>query len=85
MIKNRQNACLSCLSLICENLFSFFLILVFSIFANALTTLKIPEVSELGLICKTHVCKQINVLLGPTLFISKSCSKEDIYLDTLKS
>ena len=32
--------------------------------------------NELGFICKTHVCKQINVLLRPTLFISKSGLKE---------
>ena len=33
--------------------------------------------NELEFICKTHICKQINVLLGPTSFISKSCSKEE--------
>ena len=33
--------------------------------------------NELEFICKTHVCNQINVLLGPTTFISKSCSREE--------
>ena len=114
--KKRRNACLSCSSMICENIsyifpytyFFFFFLLSLWVAVNSVPFPAVMTVivghpyffqilciyssqsrdsrtftfntwcfNALEFICKTHVCKQINVLLGPTSFISKSCSKEE--------
>ena len=118
--KIRRNACLSCLLLICENLFYIFpytcFLLSLWVAVNSVTISSSHDrdsrspiffqnlciyssqsrdsrtfifntwcFNELEFICKTHVCKQINVLLGPTSFISELCSREEkIYLYTCK-
>ena len=100
----RRNACLPCLSLICENLFLHFSLYLYLLpfpavitvivghpyFSKFFVSIAVKAVivghlfatqsrcfDKLEFICKTHVCKRINVLLGPTSFVSKSFSKKE--------